>query len=184
MNKTTAVIKYQNKETNTTREYYTFQIYVCLECCFITFGMVVDYFLFVFFNKTPCSRQSLSRLSQFLFHCIKDMLILKYHVCRSVKGLCYSIKILTVKVCTSFSLQYSSLIVIGIDGDTRPPLLLVTMGTLPGRAEPGGVGVVVDAGCGCCIFFLLTFLSLARRFWNQIFTCQQHAMSHTEKHFL
>lgn len=103
--------------------------------------------------------------------------------CRSVKGLCYSIKILTVKVCTSFSLQYSSLIVIGIDGDTRPPLLLVTMGTLPGRAEPGGVGVVVDAGCGCCIFFLLTFLSLARRFWNQIFTCQQHAMSHTEKTF-
>lgn len=66
--------------------------------------------------------------------------------------------------------QYSSLIVIGIDGDTKPPLLLVTMATLPGMPEPGGVGVVVDAGWGCCIFFLFTFLSLARRFWNQIFT--------------
>lgn len=66
--------------------------------------------------------------------------------------------------------QYSSLIDIGMDGDTRPPLLLVTMATFPGSVEPGGVGVVVEAGWDCCIFFLFTFLSFARRFWNQIFT--------------
>jgi len=28
-------------------------------------------------------------------------------------------------------------------------------------------------GCACCSFFLLIFLSFARRFWNQIFTCRE-----------
>lgn len=42
----------------------------------------------------------------------------------------------------------------------------------PGVPTAGGVGVVVLVGwlC-CCIFFLFTFRSFARRFWNQIFTC-------------
>lgn len=61
-----------------------------------------------------------------------------------------------------FLSQYSSLMVMGMEDETRPALLLVML-------EPGGVGVVVEA-CGCCCFFLLIFLSLARRFWNQIFT--------------
>lgn len=76
--------------------------------------------------------------------------------------------------------QYSSLMFRGRDdGDTSPllPLLLVTIATLllAWRPPPpllllmGGVAVVVEEA-GCCSFFLLIFLSLARRFWNQIFT--------------
>ena len=41
--------------------------------------------------------------------------------------------------------QYSSLMVIGMEDDTRPPLLLVTIAVLLGMAELGGVGVVVEA---------------------------------------
>lgn len=79
--------------------------------------------------------------------------------------------------------QYSSLMFKGReDGDTSPllPLLLVTIATLlplfPWRPPPalplvtaGGVGVVVEEA-GCWSFFLLILRSLARRFWNQIFT--------------
>lgn len=78
--------------------------------------------------------------------------------------------------------QYSSLMFKGREeGDTSPlllPLLLVTMATLlppfPWRLPPppvlaGGVGVVVEEA-GCWSFFLLILRSLARRFWNQIFT--------------
>lgn len=70
------------------------------------------------------------------------------------------------------------------DGDTSPllPLLLVTMAALlpllprrpllpppPPLVPAGGVGVVVEEA-GCWSFFLLILRSLARRFWNQIFT--------------
>lgn len=79
--------------------------------------------------------------------------------------------------------QYSSLMFKGREeGDTSPllPLLLVTIATLlppfPWRPPPplplvpaGGVGVVVEEA-GCWSFFLLILRSLARRFWNQIFT--------------
>lgn len=75
--------------------------------------------------------------------------------------------------------QYSSLMFKGREeGETSPllPLLLVTMATLlppfPWRLAPvlaGGVGVVVEEA-GCWSFFLLILRSLARRFWNQIFT--------------
>lgn len=72
------------------------------------------------------------------------------------------------------------------DGDTSPllPLLLVTMATLllpfpwmpappvPPPFPAGGVGVVVEEA-GCWSFFLLILRSLARRFWNQIFTCRR-----------
>lgn len=58
-------------------------------------------------------------------------------------------------------------------------MLLLTMALLvfPGVREAllgateGGVAVVVEEA-GCCCFFLLIFRSLARRFWNQIFTCR------------
>lgn len=66
--------------------------------------------------------------------------------------------------------MYSSLIVIG-DEETRLVVLLQIPPIGPGVPTVGGVGVVVLAGCVCCcIFFLFTFLSLALRFWNQIFT--------------
>lgn len=67
------------------------------------------------------------------------------------------------------------------DGDTSPllPLLLVTMAALlpllPRRPPPPPLplvpagGVVVEEA-GCWSFFLLILRSLARRFWNQIFT--------------
>lgn len=69
------------------------------------------------------------------------------------------------------------------EGDSSPllpPLLLVTMAALlppfPWRPLPPpplvaveGVGVVVEEA-GCWSFFLLILRSLARRFWNQIFT--------------
>lgn len=65
----------------------------------------------------------------------------------------------------------SSLIVIG--EETRLVVLLQMPPIGPGVPTAGGVGVVVLAGCVCCcIFFLFTFLSLALRFWNQIFTCK------------
>lgn len=57
------------------------------------------------------------------------------------------------------------------DDEIRPVVLLQMPAMGPGVPTAGGVGVVVLAGCVCCcIFFLFTFLSLARRFWNQIFT--------------
>lgn len=61
------------------------------------------------------------------------------------------------------------------DGDTIPllPLLLVTIAApFPWRRPPpplGGVATVVE-DAGCWSFFLLILRSLARRFWNQIFT--------------
>ena len=91
------------------------------------------------------------------------------------------------------------------EGDINPllPLLLVTMAMLllllwrtpppllssaPGAslwtmcgsvgASPwvmwGRLGVVVEEA-GCWSFFLFTFLSLALRFWNQIFTWRERA---------
>lgn len=80
--------------------------------------------------------------------------------------------------------QYSSLMFKGREeGDTSPllPLLLVTMATLlpplPWRPPPPPppllVGGVVVEEAGCWSFFLLILRSLARRFWNQIFTCRR-----------
>lgn len=47
---------------------------------------------------------------------------------------------------------------------------LAAMGVLAEPPSAGEVGVVVEACWECCSFFLFSFLSLARLFWNQIFT--------------